>query len=469
MPTYHHRTELDHTAEELFRWHTRPGAFERLMPPWADVRVLERKGGIRDGGTVLLQLRRGPARISWHLEHTGYEEGRAFRDEQLSGPFKRWIHTHRFIPVAGGSSIVENEISWDPPLGSLGRLVSSFFRQGELDRMFAYRGRRLRTDLARHRAFEEGGKRRGLTVAIAGASGMVGTALRHFLTTGGHEVRPLVRRRPARGSKEIHWNIERREIDAAALDGVDAVVHLGGESLFGLRWTERKRRAIMESRRRSTRFLSETLAGLEHRPSVFVCASAVGYYGDRGNDIMTEEAGPGRGFLAEVCREWEAAADPARRAGIRTVHLRTGLVTSGSGGALAVMLPAFKMGVAGRLGSGLQYMSWIDLDDLLGIIHKSLEDSSIEGPVNATAPHPVTNATFTDTLGRVLRRPTILPLPGLGLKTLFGEMGRELLLDGVRVLPRKMEETGFPFFFPSLEESLRHQLGRGDPWEGSER
>jgi hypothetical protein len=249
-------------------------------------------------------------------------------------------------------------------------------------------------------------------------------------------------------------------VDARALEGVDAVVHLAGEPIFGLRWSEEKKGRILESRKAGTEFLARALAGLVRRPRVLVSGSAVGFYGDRGAEVLTEESTPGNGFLSKVCRAWEAATEPAERAGIRVVRLRTGMVLSATGGALGTMLLPFKMGVGGRLGSGRQYVSWIDLDDQVGLIYHALRTGQVRGALNATAPHPVTNASFTDTLGRVLGRPTLIPVPALGVKGLFGEMGEALLLHGARVLPRKAEATGFEFRYPGLEDSLRFQLGR---------
>jgi uncharacterized protein (TIGR01777 family) len=244
------------------------------------------------------------------------------------------------------------------------------------------------------------------------------------------------------------------------LEGVDAVVHLAGESLSALRWTQEKKERILRSRVEGTDLLARKLAQMKRPPSVFVSGSAVGIYGDRGRDILTEESKTGRGFLARVCKDWEAATAAAVRAGVRVVKLRTGFVISPRGPGLGKMLTPFKAGLGGRIGSGRQYMSWIDLDDEVGLIHHALIRPGVSGVLNATAPHPVPNTTFTDTLGRVLGRPTLLPVPSLAVKAALGELGKELLLKGVRVLPQKAEDTGYEFLFPVLEDSLRHQLGK---------
>ncbi len=453
-------TELpDHAPEAVFDWHERPGALERLTPPWGEVEVLHRAGGIRDGGEVTLRVRRGPTSFRWELRHRDYEYGRQFRDEQVSGPLKSWEHTHRFSPLADGGTLVEDEIEVEPPLGPAGAAMGPIFLKSELGRLFRFRYRRLFTDLARHSEHED---RPRLTVAITGSSGMIGESLTHFLTTGGHRVIRLVRDSREVGDGAIFWNPAAGEIDADGLAAADAVVHLAGTSIASGRWTEDRKRSILQSRVKGTELIARTLADLRDGPRVLVSTSAVGYYGNRGSDPLDESAAPGEGFLAEVCKAWEAATRPAERAGIRVATLRAGVVLSPAGGAIGQMLLPFKLGVGGRLGSGKQYMSWIDLDDHVGLIHHALYTDSLAGPVNATAPHPVTNATFTAALGRAVGRPTLIPVPGFAIKALFGELGTEALLWGQRVLPKKASASGYRFFYEGVEESLRFQLGRED-------
>ena len=453
-------TELpDHDPRSVFDWHERPGALERLTPPWGTVEVLHRAGGIRDGGEITLRVHKGPTSFKWALRHRDYERGRQFRDEQVSGPLKSWVHTHRFSALAGGGTLVEDEIDVEAPLGPAGAAIGPTFLKSELGRLFRFRYRRLFTDLARH---AEQAIRPRLTVAITGATGMIGESLTHFLTTGGHRVLRLVRDSRSVGEGSIFWNPAAGEIDADALVGVDAVVHLAGTSIASGRWTDERKRSIMQSRVKGTELIARTLADLRGGPKVLVSASAVGYYGNRGADAVDERASSGEGFLAEVCRAWEASARPAERAGVRVVLLRGGVVLSPSGGAIGEMLLPFKMGVGGRLGSGKQYMSWIDLDDHVALIHHALHTDSLSGPVNATAPHPVTNSTFTAALGRALGRPTVIPVPAFAIKAAFGQLGTEALLWGQRVVPRKAVESGFRFFYEGVEDSLRFQLGRDD-------
>jgi uncharacterized protein (TIGR01777 family) len=453
----------DDDPSTVFAWHERPGALERLTPPWGEVEVVRRSGGIRDGGEVELRIRRGPTTFHWHVRHHDYEAGRQFRDEQISGPLKSWSHTHRFLPLAGGGTRVEDEIEVEPPLGAAGAAFGPAFIERELDRLFRFRYQRLMTDLARHRAHR--GRPR-LRVAITGASGMIGRDLTHFLTTGGHEVIRFVRDSRRVGEGTAYWNPATGEIDAAALKGVDAVVHLAGTSIGAGRWTDDRKRSILKSRVMGTELMARTLAGMNGGPRVLVSASAIGYYGDRGQEPLDESAKSGSGFLAEVVRAWEAATRPAVQAGVRVVHLRSGVALSPAGGALGQMLLPFKVGLGGRIGSGKQYVSWIDLDDLVAAYLHAIYTESLSGPVNATAPHPVTNATFTSALGRALGRPTIVPVPALAMKALFGQLGTEALLWGQRVMPKKLQGSGFAFFHEGVEESLRFQLGRQDSASG---
>jgi hypothetical protein len=298
-----------------------------------------------------------------------------------------------------------------------------------------------------------------MRVAVSGASGLVGSALIPVLTSAGHEVRPMVRPGGRRAPGSIVWDAEAGSVDLAAIEGLHAVVHLAGESIAS-RWTDERKRRIRDSRVKGTRLVAQSIARLATRPSVLVCASAVGVYGPRGSEPLDETAASGTGFLAEICRAWEAAADPARAAGIRVVHTRFGVILSAQGGALAKMLIPFKLGVAGKVGSGNQYMSWIALDDVVGVIQYALRTAELSGPVNTVAPTPVTNLEFTKTLGRVLSRPTVLPMPAVAARLAFGEMAQELLLSGQRAVPGRLLAAGFRFRHPELEAALRSILRR---------
>ncbi|MBM3278250.1 MAG: TIGR01777 family oxidoreductase [Candidatus Handelsmanbacteria bacterium] len=298
-----------------------------------------------------------------------------------------------------------------------------------------------------------------MRVLVSGAGGLIGAALIGSLRHQRHEVRCLTRGKTS--GSDIPWDPEAGRLDAGALEGLDGVVHLAGENIAGGRWTPARKERILSSRVQGTHLLSERLAGLHQPPPVLLCASAVGYYGDRGEEVLEEDSPPGQGFLAEVCRAWEGAADPVRGAGIRVAHLRFGMVLSARGGALARMLLPFRMGLGGRLGSGNQYLSWIHIDDaVLALIHL-LEHPGLSGPFNATSPRPCTNADFTQALGKALRRPTPFPAPAWVLRLALGEMAEELLLASTRTRPARLLASGFRFEHPELEESLRHLLTEG--------
>lgn len=295
-----------------------------------------------------------------------------------------------------------------------------------------------------------------MKVLVTGSSGLVGSALIPALESAGHDPVRLVR-----SSNDVpgsHWNPAGGEIHVEQPESMDGVVHLAGESIAEGRWTAEKKQRILESRTQGTQVLSEAIARWSPPPRVLVAASAIGYYGDRGEEICEETSPPGSGFLADVCRQWEAATTPASENGIRVVNLRIGVVLSSRGGALAKMLLPFKLGLGGRVGSGRQYMSWIAIDDLVGVILHCLENEPLRGPVNAVAPHPVTNRQFTAALGRVLHRPTILPMPALAARVALGEMADELLLASTRVRPARLEESGYDYRHAELEDALRNCL-----------
>lgn len=292
-------------------------------------------------------------------------------------------------------------------------------------------------------------------ILVSGVSGPIGTALLPSLKTSGYEVTRLVRGM-ATGDGQISWD-PAKPIAPGMVSGFDAVVHLAGESIVG-RWTSTKKIKIRSSRVSGTTALAEALAGAQHKPQVFVCSSAIGYYGDRGNELLNERSKPGIGFLADVCREWEAATQAAAKAGIRTVQMRTGVVLSPKGGALGAMLTPFKMGVGGKIGSGEQWMSWIDVEDMVGGIHHILKSDLLQGPVNMVAPKPVKNVEFAKTLGSALSRPTILPMPAFAVKLAFGEMGETVLLGSQRVEPTQLVMSGYPFRFTDLRASLENNL-----------
>ncbi|MDX2182945.1 MAG: TIGR01777 family oxidoreductase [Gemmatimonadaceae bacterium] len=461
MPTFSRTLRVPVPAAELFAWHERPGAFERLNPPWQPVQVTHRSGGIRDGARVVLRVPiAGPIGIPWELTHRDYIAGVQFRDEQVRGPFARWSHLHAIAPDGAGASILTDTIDFAAPFPLLGGALVDAVLVAELDRLFRYRHAVTAGDLQRHAAYPGA----PLRVAISGATGLIGSALDAFLTTGGHRVHRIVRGAPdpTRPDADIRWDPARGTIDAHALEGVDAVIHLAGASVAE-RWSDAHRAEILTSRVRSTELLARTIAGLTRKPAVFISSSAVGIYGNRGDESLDETSLAGAGYLADVGRAWESAAESARAAGVRVVHPRTGIVLAAAGGALAKLVPIYQIGGGGPIGQGRAYQPWMALDDWLGALLHVLRTPTVHGPVNFTGPAPVPQREFAKTLGAVLRRPAIAPVPPMALAAMFGrEMANEVLLSSQRAYPRALEASGFVFRHATLADALRFELGRPD-------
>lgn len=447
--TFDKATRVPGPQSEVFDWHTRAGAFERLTPPWDNTKLLE-YGGIRDGQRVVLKVW-APWPRKWVAVHEDYIEGVQFKDRQVKGPFPQWVHTHRVYPDPQGQrgvSLMRDHIEFKIPAGPLGAIVYRLFMRKQIEQMFDHRHATLVADTVEHR---QTSGRRKLTVAITGASGLLGRTFSAFLTTGGHAVRPVARR-------------DGLTFDLDAVRGADVLVHLAGEPI-AQRWNADVKDRIRRSRVDRTRLLCEQLARMpdDERPGVLLSGSATGIYGDRGDAVLTEDSAVGDGdesFLAEVAKGWEDETRAAADAGMRVVLLRTGIVLSPQGGALQKMLPAFKLGLGGRLGDGQQYMSWVSIEDHLRIMYRAMFDAKIRGPINAVSPHPVTNARFTQTLAKVLRRPAILPAPAFLLRRAFGEMADEALFSSQRVEPLRLTQAGFVHRHPHLETALRELLGR---------
>ena len=439
------------SAEALFAWHERPGAFERLTPGFLPARVLSRSGGIADGSRVTLGIPVGPVTTTWEMEHVGYVKGREFRDVQRKGPFAQWEHIHRMEPQPDGTSVLDDRITYALPLPPFGEIAAGWFTRARLERLLRWRHALTRLDLERHAQFAS---RPRLRVAITGASGFLGTSLAAFLTTGGHSVLRIGRGRDA----DVQWDPARGQLDAKALEGVDAVIHLAGSSVAE-RWTAEHRRGIRESRVQSTRLIAQAIAKLARKPSVLLSGSAIGIYGSRADETLDESSRLGDDFLADVGREWEGETRAAEDAGVRVVHLRTGIVLNPAGGALAKMVTPFQAGVGGKLGSGRQWMSWISREDWIGAAHHALITDAVRGAVNLVGPEPVTAATFAATLARVLGRPNLFPVPAFALKALFGEMAEGTILASQRALPKALQSSGFAFAHPSLATALRFELG----------
>ncbi len=446
------------SVEKAFKWHARPGALQRLSPPWDPVQIVAKRGGIEVGDQVTLKLSAGPlpVKMTWQAVHTRYEPPHLFQDRQQRGPFSFWQHTHIFEPCGKYTCRLTDRIRCRLPGHPWSTRMAAGWLKRRLERIFTYRHNTVVQDLEAHDRFQ--GRR--LTVLISGASGLVGSALVPLLTTGGHRVIRLVRKQGGRNTNQRFWNPAAGFIDLQGLPPIDVAVHLSGENIGQGRWTAAKKRRIIASRDQSTRLLAAAIAGLEPKPKTFLCASAIGFYGDRGSKPLSEEDSCGIDFISGVCSRWEQAAAPARKAGIRTVFLRIGIALSPLAGALSRMLPLFRLGLGGPLGDGSQYMSWIGIDDVIGAIYWAMGCRDLEGPVNLVAPVPVTNAEFTAVLAKVLDRPARLPVPAAAIRTLYGQMGREIVLASTRVLPEKLLASGYRFRHPDLEDVLRHILGK---------
>ena len=448
--------KIERPAGEVFAWHERPGALERLCPPWEKIQIIERLGGIRDGARVVLRSKVGPFWSTWRVEHADYVAGRHFRDVLRSGPFAKWEHLHEVKPLSATACELVDTITYRLPGGALGEMVAGSFTRDKLRQMFTWRQATTKCDVELANHYGVVAPRR---ILVSGASGMIGRVLVAFLRTQGHDVVTLVRGRAA-GAGEITWNPARSELDATQLEGIDAVIHLSGENVGAGRWTAARREAIMRSRVDATRTLVVALTKLKRKPRVLVSASAVGFYGDCGAEEVTEAHGIGHGFLPEVCLAWETHAEGAARLGVRTAVMRLGVVLSPAGGALAKMLPAFQACAGGPMGTGRQYLSWAAVDDVVGALYHAVLDERCAGPINVVAPESVTNAQFAATLGRVLHRPAILPVPAAMLRLIFGQMAEETILGSTRAVPQRLTEWGYSFRQPTLAGALRFVLGR---------
>jgi uncharacterized protein (TIGR01777 family) len=444
----------------LFAWHERPGAFERLAPPWQRVVVRGRQGGIRDGATVSLTVTANGVPTRWELTHSGYEPNARFVDTLQRGPFAQWVHEHRFEAVSGEHSRLTDTVDYALPFAALSHPLGGRVVHAMLDRVFRYRNALLAHDLQRHAAFAQAPRMR---IAVTGATGYIGRALCHFLTTGGHAVLRIGRGPVGAAGVDVVWDPARGLLDSAALEGVDAVIHLAGAPI-AVRWTAPHKAAIVSSRVESTALLARTIAAMARPPRVLLSGSAIGIYGAHcGDRTLDETSAPGDDFLARTTAAWEAATAPASEAGIRVVHLRTGLVVGVGGGVLAPQWPLYQLGLAGPIGRGRQYMSPIALNDEVAAIYHCLMRDDVHGPVNLVAPHAVTNAEFTRQVASAIRRPAVFPAPPQAIMALFGrEMAEATALASQRVRPTVLERTGFAWGWPTVREMIAFETGRAD-------
>lgn len=449
---FKYQSDVPLDAEVLFAWHLHPAALRRLSPPWQPVHILHQEP-LKEGAKLVLKtpIPNTPFWTKWTARHLEVHPPDGFTDIQEAGPFKIWQHEHRFIAHEQGTRM-EDSLRYQMPFPSLLHPIFGRKLHRQFEQSFAYRHAVLARDVALFQLYEATPKR----VLISGGSGLVGSALIPFLETMGFEVWKLVRRNPH--EKEIQWDPYKQIINPRALEDFDAVIHLSGENV-GKRWTKRTKRKIWYSRTISTTFLAQTLAKLKRPPEVFISASGAGFYGETALPA-TEEHGLGHGFLADVCEAWEQSTLPAKSAGIRVINARFGLILSPAGGALQKMLPVFLNNVGGKIGTGEQMMSWISIDDVLGIFYHLLHHNLITGAINVVSPNAVSNLEFSQTLAHVLARPCFMSVPRPIVGVLFGQMGKETLLQSQNVYPERLLAQSYPFMHPQLEDALRHVLGR---------
>ena len=461
MPTYVHTAPYDAPVEDVWAWYDSKGAFRRIMPEWEGIRPVK-AGALVDDATTRFKITLGPLRPTWVARHYGVVSGEVFNDVMEKGPFGAWDHEHRFVSTGSNTSEIRDTIQWKLPLHPLTFWTAPFTVKGRMNQMFAYRTLRVQEDLKRIAQYADQPKQR---VLVSGSTGLIGMQLCAFLQAAGHEVVRLLRPSsvlPSDVADEptVVWNDQTGEVIEGSLEGFDTVIHLAGAGIGDKRWNAKRKALIESSRTLPTENLVRLFGALEKPPKTFMSGSAVGYYGNRKDEQLTESSSPGEGFLANLAQQWEAAAAPAQDLGIRTVWLRTGIVTTPMGGALKPMLLPTLMGAGGPLGGGRQYQSWISLHDHIYATYHLMMNSSCEGPYNLTAPEPVTQRQYAKTLGKVMLRPWFAPAPGFVLKIMFGELAQALILDGQRVLPQRLIESGFTFQHERLESCLRQCLGK---------
>ncbi len=453
-------TRISHypcTPEQLYEWHKHDGALERLLPPWEKTKILHKQGGIDPGATVSLQTRTAPLNfipINFTAKHIAAEKGDFFVDTQTRGPFAHWKHTHLFRQHDAGCEL-EDRVEYALPLQHLLPTFITKKIEYKLQAMFIWREQTLLEDIRLHTSCS----RKKLRLLVSGASGIIGRTLTPMLSTGGHEVWRLVRRKADSSKKEIYWNPDTGELDLSCAPHFDGVIHLAGEYIGLIRWTEEKRKRVLDSRVKGTRLLIAALAAREKKPAVFLCASANGYYGENSALNIDEATSAGTNFIATVCKKWEQEAEKAQEHGMRTAMLRFGVGLTPQGGALERILKALPFGYIRSFGDGEQMISWISNDDMAAAILHCLTHE-IEGPVNVVAPMPVTNKDFIRILAKITRQPRLFSIPAWLLRFFFKEMADEMVLASSHISCQKLNDSGFHFRHPDLETALRAMLGK---------
>ena len=431
-------------AKEVFAWHLRKGALERMLPPWEKVKIIKKEGNVpRNGSRVFLEQHIGPFRKKWIIEHRDFIEGQEFSDFQIKGPFTTFVHRHYIERIDATSCKLEDEVIFSLPFPGVSKYVIR-----ELHAHFRFRHERLQKDLQVYGAYPQ----KPVKVLLSGSSGMIGRELLTFLRLGGHEVTCLVRSSKKEGQGAIYWDPESDQADLSKWEGFDVVIHLAGENIASGYWTEAKKQKIVLSRTRNTWLLSKMLSRLSSPPKMFICASAIGFYGNRPGEVLDEHSSQGIGFLSEVAAKWEEVAATLKEVGVRVVHTRFGLVLHPSKGIFSRLQMTAKVCLGAVLGTGTQKVSWISIDDLIYGIYHVIYKEEVSGPVNFTSPYSVSQREFIEKIANKNHRKVFLTISKRLLKLFLGQMADELLLTDQEVYPKKLIQSGYEFFHPKLDD-----------------
>lgn len=452
MNTFQKDLIVDYDVEKLFRYHERPGVLRRLTPPWVNAEVLREPENIHAGSSAVIRLKKIGVKLDWVARHTEYEKNSFFKDAQLKGPFRFWQHNHYFKDISPGSSKLTDFVEYDLPLSGLLDIAAGRLVRKELERMFRYRHSVIKNDLSIIEKYDVPVKK----ILISGSGGVIGRELTTLLRMMGHQVYKLIRRKSGRDDEIVYEPYSGYFSDS--LEGFDIVIHLAGDPIGKGRWTDNKKKVIRESRINTTRFLVERIKQLKRPPEVFFSASAIGYYCDRGETEVDEESEKGSSFISDLCWDWEKEASKMKDT-CRTVMGRFGVVLTLKGGALKEYYDFYKFGFGFKIDSGEQWISWISLDDALYSVLECIFNKNIRGAVNIVSDSPVRQKDFAETLGRFMKRPILFKLPASFISGLFGQKGKEILLEGCKVTPLKLKEQKHRFFCNDLKSAFTHHMG----------
>lgn len=448
--TFIKESTFDVSLHKLFSWHEKDGVIKRLTPCWEKVFILSQTGSISENPNVFFKVKAGPFWLDYVAKHIGYEKDKIFVDIQEKGPFKKYKHSHIFNRLDDNRSQLKDQIEFEMPL----HFLTKYFVLRKFKRMFQYRHTITRNDLDFLGKFNF----KPMRIAVTGGTGNIGRNLLPLLNTHGHTVIKFVRDKRLVDKRNYYWDVDTGKVYGEDLN-FDTVIHLAGKPIGNQRWTDKVKAEIIKSRIDNTKRLASFLLSLKNKPKVFISASAIGYYGETGVSTAFEDSLPGKEFISYICKNWEESAN-ILKSSMRVVNLRIGVVLSYCGGALSRVLPLFNIGLGPIFGKGDNYLSWVSMDDVLYSILFSLYKDSISGPVNVVSPYPVLQKDYVNTLAKVLKRSQFIKIPERVVSLLFGQMGEEILLTSTKVYPKKLLENGFKFYFPDLEYTLRHTLGR---------